>query len=133
MKATKTFYTITNRFFWRANFLSRYFIVTFMCNKSAYIPFVRSRNYRLHFNFLHLHVTYSSVHRYIYFQKSNLENNFYLSKYIAIFASLISHISVNKSKHKMTVLGIRNLIDALFVFEDGHSILLISFISRSLF
>ena len=42
------------------------FIVTFMCNKSAYIPFVRSRNYQLHFNFLHVRRVFYRASVYLF-------------------------------------------------------------------
>ena len=42
------------------------FIVAFMCNKSAYIPFVRSRNYQLHFNFLHVRRVFYRASVYLF-------------------------------------------------------------------
>ena len=55
-----------NFFFKRHYSYRKSFIVTFMCNKSAYIPFVRSTNYQPHINFLHLRRVFKCASVYLF-------------------------------------------------------------------
>ena len=51
----KLFIQLQVSFFFKSQYSYREsFIITFMLNRSAYIPFVRSRNYQHHVNFLHV-------------------------------------------------------------------------------